>query len=179
MTEQQQGAIEALRALRRRRKDVKGISPGEIDRRLDALVEAFPGGPKEQPREECDWGGCEAWAISWRWDDEHGWLPVCSRCALLGYQTTSKTREPMTNSENERLREGRTMTPRDQFAKAAMQAVFLLAHKEGVRHKTVAHDAYDMADAMMEEGQRREKLRVEKEEEAREHLDFDDGDCPV
>lgn len=25
----------------------------------------------------CDWGNCRWLAVSERWDEEHGWLPVC------------------------------------------------------------------------------------------------------
>ena len=32
----------------------------------------------------CDWGGCDEPATGERWDDEHGWLPVCAEHASDG-----------------------------------------------------------------------------------------------
>lgn len=27
----------------------------------------------------CDWGECDHQSVAWRWDPEHGWLPVCNQ----------------------------------------------------------------------------------------------------
>lgn len=34
--------------------------------------------PAYSPAGTCDWGDCDQLASGWRWDDDHGWLPVCS-----------------------------------------------------------------------------------------------------
>jgi hypothetical protein len=34
----------------------------------------------------CDWGGCEYASKFWRFDPEHGWLPVCFAHSEKGEQ---------------------------------------------------------------------------------------------
>ena len=53
------------------------LRPGE---RL-VIVRAGDQRPSEPVGGTCDWGDCQFWAITRRWSDGHGWLPVCEKHA--------------------------------------------------------------------------------------------------
>ena len=57
--------------------------------RKNAEIEATR--PTEDAAEQgtCDWGGCNELAVTWRYDQEHGWLPVCPKCSRTTWDTSS------------------------------------------------------------------------------------------
>src|SRR5260221_9287575 len=62
------------------------------------LEEVLP----DEPGGTCDWGDCDEIATEMRWDDEHGWLPVCAyhaepedgQCGNTPYEIRASDTEP-------------------------------------------------------------------------------------